>query len=420
MSCQGASRVPVEVLNQIFELVKQPLEDHTFLPQFPLTPLILVCKSWHPVAERLLYESIAIGSHFFKFTDFYYADVAQSLDNSGHKLGFKALLKGLAAVNASHEQIAKPKGRPASVFVQQLLETLENNGRLAGIVKELRILSQVEKDNKSLNHAMVLAACPNISHVEIRYESFSLLARDILVDSLKTKSLISFKLCCLLNNKSLLEVPTFLRIMANWRDIKHVQISPYGLLHSAPEDNDDDVEPGCCSQVQVFDIERSTAMLRSRDLRNLLRMCPAGIKVFKASLTMDNGMHAVLQPCLRAWAPTLEIVDLRGSWRYDSPSPAPISDDVAKLSKLTVLALSTFIMDPHALSILPNLTEFTVEQTSLSECKIMLLALKDFKKFPALQSVYLMRGQYTDDPEEVELLKMSDEVSCIRGFPIYI
>lgn len=414
----------MEVLNQIFDLVKQSLEDHTFLPQFPLTPLIRVCKSWRPVAERLLYESISIGSHFFKYTDFYYADVVRSLDMSGHELSFKDKLKGLASLNTTYEQIAKPKVRCASVFVQQLLETLENSKRLVDIVKELRIISIDESVEKSHNHALVLAACPNVLHVEIRYGSFNLLARKIIVNSLETRSLVSLKVCCFREDEGLLEVSTLLRLMTNWPDIELVQISPYALLYNDPEDDVGDVEPGCCSKLEVFDMQRSPAVLRPCDLRNFLRMCPAGIKIFRAPLAIDGGMHAVLQACLHAWAPTLETLDLRGSCCYDAPAPASILglDGVAGLSKLTVLALQTLNMDSHALSTLPNLAELTVEQSSLSECRAMIFALKDFRNFPALRHIYMARPYYVDmdDPLEAHHLKMTEEVSCIRGFPIYV
>lgn len=153
-------------------------------------------------------------------------------------------------------------------------------------------------------------------------------------------------------------------------------------------------------------------------------MCPAGIKIFRAPLAIDDGMHAALQACLRAWAPTLETLDLRGSCCYDASAPASISgsDGVAGLSKLTVLALQTLNMDLHALSTLPNLTVLTVERSSLSECRAMLSALKDFNKFPALRHVSMTRTFYMDmdDPVEVHHLKMTEEVSCIRGFPICV
>lgn len=147
-------------------------------------------------------------------------------------------------------------------------------------------------------------------------------------------------------------------------------------------------------------------------------MCPRGLITFKAPLAMDDGTLDVLGDCVRAWAPTLEMIVLRTSERCDSPTvPARLSDSVGNLSRLKVLVLENLILEPRILSILPNLMHLCVAWPSIKDKTDLLLAMSKARTFPALQTLHTGEAESADYDyvEEQRLDALMEVIIKIRG-----
>lgn len=394
----GVSQLPVEVLYHIFELSKKPRPYNMYIPQRRLSPLIRVCKHWKPIAERLLYQSVAIGSDLLPHDNWSEYDrirTSWTLERTRAQDGPICL---------------------ASVIVARFLETIEKNQRLAAIVAELQLLIPADgaPEEQTQRFSKILTTCPNVKHLKIITLSTHPNAGSILLEALLLKeSLVSFKLdtlYCARIADPLWKASDVLRMMRKWRQIEHVQASPDTLNYHCPDDEEETeegVELGCCPKLQTFALglnDCRRALFRSRDLQDLLNMCPAGIRIFKASLTMDAGTLEALGDCIRAWAPTLENLNLRGSLVDETTSSPPLSDSVAGLTRLKILALETLVLDPCVLSTLPNLTGLCISSLVGRYRRRLLLVMNDPRMFSALRTFHIrVCGSTPLDQEEDRL-----------------
>ena len=103
------------------------IADFEFYPTYALRPLILVCKAWKGIAERLLYASISLGS--------------DGDDDLGGAVGV--------------------------VQVSCLADTLEQTPRLALMVKKLRFSTMSCDKEESQNQAKIMVLCPNTTHITL-------------------------------------------------------------------------------------------------------------------------------------------------------------------------------------------------------------------------------------------------------------
>lgn len=112
----AAANAPPELLDRIFKLCERryryiPADGCKFFPNSRVQPFLLVCKKWHAVAERRLYTSVSLGS----------SRVVR--DRNGQKLELKS----------------------KDVY-KRFCETVENDVRLASLVRELRLgITSVEE-----------------------------------------------------------------------------------------------------------------------------------------------------------------------------------------------------------------------------------------------------------------------------------
>lgn len=147
-------------------------------------------------------------------------------------------------------------------------------------------------------------------------------------------------------------------------------------------------------------------------------MSPRGLITFKAPLAMDDGTLDVLGDCVRAWAPTLEMIVLRTSERCESPTvPARLSESVGSLTKLKVLVLENLILEPRILSILPNLMHLCVAWPSMKDKRDLLFAMSKVRTFPALRTLHIgeVESADYDDEEEQKLEALMEVIIKIRG-----
>lgn len=345
-------QLQVEILHLIFEAVKGPHSSDTWVTNNRLARLARVCKHWLPIAKRLLYQSVAIGF------DLNYIQV-YARDHEPPPFtdpGYSAWLVEMMGKAFAHDDVV----RPASSIVSGFLETIQKNQMIAAFVTELtlRIPNDDRPQDDSHQFIKILAACPNVRRLKIIHRKPNPNMSTILMESLMSKkTLIAFELEGLegVAGRILWETSALLRMMGKWREIEHVNAFSYTLSQyiedggSGDKKEEEDVELGCCPKLQSIDLDRGwQTLLRCRDLRTLLRMCPTGMKTFKAALAMDDGTLDVLEDCIRAWAPTLETLVLRKSRLSGSPtSAARLSDCVANLTNLKVLVFEPLKPRPH-------------------------------------------------------------------------
>ncbi|KLO06681.1 hypothetical protein SCHPADRAFT_932932 [Schizopora paradoxa] len=127
--------VPCELLDRIFEHCECRFEGnygegYGYVRQFCLRPLLLVCKKWHPVAERRLYTSVSVGTRIHK---------------SG---GLRFFGEG--------------KG------VHKFCETVQNNARIASLVRELHLGTSTFQDREQKEvRVRIIGICKNIEKIEL-------------------------------------------------------------------------------------------------------------------------------------------------------------------------------------------------------------------------------------------------------------
>ena len=117
------TRLPDDILELICGIIRQEASEpdvHSFikfLPHSDFLPLLQVCKSWYPIAERHLYTSIAAGSRFQPHLPMVEGETLQERRNR-----IRMILS------------TQPK-RLGWQIVDELFAVLKGNQRLAGIVK---------------------------------------------------------------------------------------------------------------------------------------------------------------------------------------------------------------------------------------------------------------------------------------------
>lgn len=418
------SHLPVETLHLIFEATKQRLstssDQYAWVMQNRLARFARVCKHWHPIAERLLYQSVAIGLDLNHF-QIYTRDHEPPPPTSPEYIAW--FVQAMKKNSSQDDPIC-----PASSIASDFLETIQLNQRLASLVTELKLRIPDEEVLGEQSHQFIkiLAACPNVRRLKIIYHLPHPNMSATLMESLMLKeTLVSFELQSETDD-ILWETPTLLRMMRKWREIEHVKAFSYSLSGYDEDGNsgsgveDEDVELGCCPKLQSIDLDWGwyrPAFLRCRDLQTLLRMCPTGMKTFKAALAMDDGTLDVLEDCIRAWAPTLETLVLRRSWRHGPPtSITHLSDCVANLTQLKILVLESLILDPCVLSTLPRLTHLYVARASTEDRRGLLAAMDNFTMFTALRTLYIGNtGSTTNGPEVDRLHEQLDAIIKVRG-----
>lgn len=173
--------LPVEILEVIMEYFTSEYSDtneagdYKYLPQWYLTPVLRVSKTWNMLAEKRLYQRIAIGMNFSR------ARKPRTRDRT----------------NPNPESLPLQRYQFSRV-AKGLLTTLSAHPHLASLVEELRLgikdSQHSEAPEWTETHARLIQVCQNLKHVDI--QGFALTKRDVLVEALslkeKANSLASF------------------------------------------------------------------------------------------------------------------------------------------------------------------------------------------------------------------------------------
>ncbi|KAH8112884.1 hypothetical protein DFH11DRAFT_389161 [Phellopilus nigrolimitatus] len=316
--------LPPEVLDMIFKLVgivKTERHTSTRRPETMLVPLLRVCRTWHPVAERRLYRSISIDKDIF-----------------AEKCAMLVLSTG--------ERIA-----------QKLLETLEN-ARIAALVHELSLATFNFYDDWNVTrlHIELISACPNLAHIHIRGYNDDLRGelKEVLMEK---KTLVSLTI----SDYSLKSYPSeylcdtaeLFGMMAHWPKLEKLSFTGLTLRGSDCSEQSPAPSGVICPQLREFD---SCGTLDKRDMDTLHAVSGRRLETFYAFIEDTEHARVALLRCLAVWAPCLTSVDLDVMYCSKITEPdRSIAAAFPALRSLKHLRLETGCVRPATLLELPAL-----------------------------------------------------------------
>lgn len=371
------SALPVEILESIIEEIILHYKDAPssmsrgikFLPQWYLTPLLRVCKLWHVVSERFLYQSISVGR---KFT------------------------RGKTRRIGGRWEVLPP--REGSEIAKELLEALLANPRLPALIEELQLGVEGASSFRSVGwtqtNARILHICTNLKQVKIR--GFHPSQMDALTEVLKEKSLVSFCISPRDIDAPDLMSPDFrdgvslklLELMQGWPKIQAINIEGFPKFRERGQLSDDLASgaSNCCPELR--EIIFTDGFLRDGHLDGLRSAC-SGVTKLMVPVYRTSDSDAVLDAlcgCLRAWSPTLECFRLH-IWTLDLPY-RPLSQVLSSLWRLEELQIHKFEVDFDAISNLPQLKRLRYTSIFADEALGRLASqLENPVKFPALRHI---------------------------------
>ncbi|KAH8112921.1 hypothetical protein DFH11DRAFT_1744725 [Phellopilus nigrolimitatus] len=388
--------LPPEVLDTIFELVafESPRQ-----PEAMLFPLLRVCRTWYPVAERRLYRSISIGED----TSMYTKNRGWFMVNTGKRIARK------------------------------LIETLENP-RLAALVHELSLATSYFRDDRILTgfYIKLISMCPKLAH--IRINGFSKDLRDELKEELTgKKNLISLRISKYSReggqNDFFCDTVELIGMMAHWPRLEIVSFGGDTLCGSGYSEPFPAPSGVLCPQLRRYFI--SSASLNERDMDALQIITGRRLEAFIADIEDTEQARVALLRCLAAWASCLESVLLDVSYGSKIAEPdRSIAIAFSILPSLKVLKLETGCMRPATLLELPALEvlEYIILPTDHIEVPQALVSglevsgtKSDVCRLPMLRSITLrfLYNSRSSDKVNKASLKRLYEVCATRNIKLY-
>lgn len=400
--------LPIEVVELIIE---DFISEHArkiptlwppiFLPQWYLTPLLRVCRSWHAVSEKYLYQTVAVGNHFHNLTPVIKGESFYAR---------RTRLRNL--------QMTQPR-RNGYKIAEDLLATLAMNSRLASLVKTLWLgLEAVDDPGQSepaldriyrkwtQTNISIIRLCPNVNEVEIR--GFATGKRVSLLSVLKEKSLASFFISprnLSGGSHSRLYSKHLFDLMQKWPNLRSIT-AHYVDQEPRPTINASQVVSRC---PELREVIFKGFVLCHDELKVLCTMC-SGVTRFEISACgHDYKSLDALCDCLRAWSSTLEYFSLCMEPR-NQPSYQPLCQALSSLNGLRELVLLNMRLDMDALSELPRL-EHIRSNRDVNDADLMRLSrcLRDTKKFLLLKSMIIAVYPFSNNAEG----RKEVEESCI-------
>ncbi|KAI0086556.1 hypothetical protein BDY19DRAFT_995846 [Irpex rosettiformis] len=310
-------------------------------PKSALLPFLRVCKGWKPIAERRLYQSIAIGT--------------------------------------THHRSRKSA-------VPLLSRTLKGNPYLAGLVRQLRMLenSSQKSPDQYLAHAAIVSACTQLSHLTLLGFATSKKVLNVLrtsiigLTSLRTLVLVQHIEWAAFDKThfGLCSTADILQWMSRWRDIQHVvvlanaklppswkngqssdlclatnkQRRNHGLRKSAAASNGGSSSEASSSSQQLLSFPRLRTFsfyqpsISESALQTLKTAAPSltTLRIDFASIPMH-----ILCECLATWAPTLHTLLLRHA--ADTAFDSQIENALGQLMNLRYLHTTANLVPPQIL-----------------------------------------------------------------------
>ncbi len=265
-------RPPPEILDRIFGHHELGLDESSpFTPQWPLYPLLFVCKEWSVVAQRRLYSAVGLGDGW-------------TSGGGGEKIceGFHKSVKA--------------------------------NPHLAPIVRELRLGSNdsLNEREETFHHAHILRLCENVERVEIR--GFNDTHREELKAALLQRDLVELTISRTgLNGSPPTSLPKDTSFCTPSELIEYIshcprlrKLSTEGAFHESDDESllpDPSAVKGRCPMLKEISIKQDWFTMKH--IQIVSEMAP---NVEKAYFDSKGIGTDVLESCVLSWSSTL--VDL--------------------------------------------------------------------------------------------------------------
>lgn len=331
---------PPEIVDDILLFIEQPVPASTYYPQFPLTPLLRVCRAWHPLVARRLYATVALGSALSSFANFYHADIDR-LPKRDRPIAYLAMYND-----------PRCRTRGGEVFVRQFREALEGNAELGGLVRRLRLKGRIgrEDEERVQDFVRILSMCPGVLSVEIQDCHYPAPMRAPLLAALAAYTGLEELVVRNADGAHAVHVlgtADFLCAAPAWPALRHLEVNVPRQPGAGGIDEDipdiSIIDPASLlppPSLYLRTVVLPRARLRGQHLRFLHALSPgAGLTRLEAVVAADADTLDALGDCLRAWGPALRVLSLH--FAAQPPPPAVILDALPVLRELEELALSS-------------------------------------------------------------------------------
>lgn len=331
---------PPEIVDDILLFVEQPVPASTYFPQFPLAPLLRVCRAWHPLVARRLYATVALGSALSSFANFYHADIDR-LPKRDRPIAYLAMYND-----------PRCRARGGEVFVRQFREALEGNAELGGLVRRLRLKGRIgrEDEERVQDFVRILSMCSGVLSVEIQDCHYPAPMRAPLLAALAACTGLEELVVRNADGAHaghVLGTTDFLCAAPAWPALRHLEVNVPRQPGAGGFDEDIpdiiSIDPASLlppPSLYLRTVVLPRARLRGPHLRLLHALSPrAGLTRLEVVVAADADTLDALRDCLRAWGPALRVLSLH--FAVQPPPPAVILDALPALRELEELALSS-------------------------------------------------------------------------------
>lgn len=317
-SDRNKADLPPEILDRIFGHCEHRRRSRgpSFLPKSRLQPLMLVCKNWHGVAERRLYTSVSLGDD---------------------------------------RVVRNRNGRRMEIFgrdvCKKFCETVEDNARIASLVRELRLKNGRACYVRSELHVRIIGSCKNVKKLVVH--GWNTMFSDDLKAALTNANLLTLELWCRPREDGVKMLTSdVLRLLPSWPRLQSI---------SAMLDNERNYEyssglvklpsaTGACPalrSISIFD-----DVVSAIQLAHLVDIAPRLEEIY---MTVRTDCGAALQQCLRVWSSSLKSLTVHTPL-YGEPfleEGCPVI--CFPMAELRELRMPSPLLTTSTLHFLPNL-----------------------------------------------------------------
>ncbi|KAH8110102.1 hypothetical protein DFH11DRAFT_832000 [Phellopilus nigrolimitatus] len=347
---------PPEILDRIFEMNEFKSHRHTRFDDFSAkrehVPLIRVCRSWRPVAERRLYRAIPLFCRGY----------------------------------------GRPGPLPATYVEKrhwQLCRTLQGNASLAAHVRELYLDLDACENEKARVYLKIMNLCPNLSHLTIKqYKAYDLVR---LKRVFAAKSLV--KLAISAHDKGpampLLSSKELLQMMTMWPMTEDICLDPNVLVSSydrryegyvfTGDQHPTETNLSQSSCPELRSLKLGDALLSACDLHGLRAISFPRLQRFSARIMQKSDIQAALATCLKTWSPHLLTLTIDYTFECNVEprqcTRLPIDDAVMCLSSLRFLSINALLVCPQTILALSALQYINYFMPTAEELDALTLGL---------------------------------------------
>ncbi|KLO09130.1 hypothetical protein SCHPADRAFT_931330 [Schizopora paradoxa] len=327
------ANVPPEILDNIFKHCERRYKQRVcnwrskFLPKSRLQPLLLVCRRWHTVAESRLYSSVGLGSN--------------------------------RVVRDRNGQRMELKGKDVR---RKFCETVQNNTRIALLVRELRLgipytFDDADEEGFEASdiHILLIGICKNVENIELHgcHAAFlDDLAEVLAKADLTSLSLDSRRLGDFIARRGkMLSLSTVIKLLRGSSRLQtlYYRLSRHDQGHEASFTKTPSVQ-GVCTTLKVLSLQGGA--FDQTQLPLLASLTPA-LEEFSIQVGME--CCAILRQCMKSWSSSLRCLTAF-TWINDEPPVADACPIICfPMTELRDLWISAPPVPPSAMVFLPKL-----------------------------------------------------------------